>query len=88
MVPFAKTLETKATMSLQSFGSYFYDKNSGCVYLALLRVDTLKILMSTDLVIPLFVAMIKIGAISLSRALFKNEKLSMSNICTSSTKST
>ena len=40
------------------------------------------------LVIPLFVAMIRIGAISLSKARFKNEKLSMSNMCTSSMNNT
>ena len=40
------------------------------------------------LVMPLFVAIIKIGAISLSRALFKNEKLSISNIWTSSINNT
>jgi len=35
-------------------------------------------------VIPLLVATIIIGAASLSKALFKKEKHSMSNICTSS----
>jgi hypothetical protein len=33
---------------------------------------------------PLFVAMISTGAMSLSKARFKKEKLSMSNMCTSS----
>ena len=38
----------------------------------------------TYLVIPLLVAMIRTGAISFSNILFRKEKHSMSNICTSS----
>lgn len=43
---------------------------------------------TTNLVIPLFVATIRMGAMSLSRARFKNEKHSMSSMCTSSMKRT
>ncbi len=44
--------------------------------------------MSAYLVMPLLVAIIRMGAMSLSRARLRNEKHSMSNMCTSSINST
>ena len=51
-------------------------------------ISMIKAKFSAYLVIPLLVAIISIGARSLSSARFRNEKHSMSNMCTSSINST